>query len=109
MSLSPDFHFSQNNLQDYIDCPRRFELRFLLRQEWPALQSEPVLEQERRMEEGRLFHKMIQQLVVGLPADEVGESAISVDLSHWWDNFCSADPLNAQPPKREVEYSSPTR
>jgi hypothetical protein len=105
MNLSPEFHFSQNNLQDYVDCPRRFELRYLLRQEWPALQSEPVLEQERRMEEGRLFHKMIQQLIIGLPVDVVGESALSLDLSHWWDNFRSADPLNELPQQKQVEYS----
>ena len=44
MRLKPGFHFSQNNLQDFVDCPRRFELLHVLHLPWPAIQSEPVLE-----------------------------------------------------------------
>mgnify|MGYP007064289961 CR=1 FL=1 len=40
MPLPVDFQFSQNNLQDYLDCARRFELRALRRLAWPAAQSE---------------------------------------------------------------------
>ncbi|HZU87116.1 MAG TPA: PD-(D/E)XK nuclease family protein, partial [Anaerolineaceae bacterium] len=65
MPLPVSFHFSQNNLQDYVDCARRFELRHLLRLEWPALQSEPVLERERLMILGQRFHQMVQQHLSG--------------------------------------------
>ena len=104
MSLNPEFRFSQNNLQDYLDCPRRFELRHILRQAWPALESEPVLEQEQLMAEGRQFHKLIQQFIVGLPAENLEESAVSASLSHWWANFLQSSPLNDLPLKRFVEH-----
>ena len=48
MTLPPTFQFSQNSLQDYVDCPRRFQLRYLLRQPWPAVESEPLSEYEHK-------------------------------------------------------------
>jgi RecB family exonuclease len=105
MSINPEFRFSQNNLQDYLDCPRRFELRYILRQAWPALESEPVLEQELRMVEGQQFHKLVQQFVVGLPVDELSESAeTSANLAHWWNSFLQSAPLDGLPQKRLVEH-----
>jgi len=105
MSLNPELRFSQNNLQDYLDCPRRFELRYLQRQAWPALESEPVLEQEQRMTEGQQFHKIIQQFSVGLPMESLTESAeFSANLSRWWNSFLQSDPLEGLPQKRLVEH-----
>jgi hypothetical protein len=75
MTLPRDFHFSQHNLQDYVDCARRFELRHLLRLEWPAVQSAPVIEQELRMERGTQFHRMVQQWLHGIPADLIEQRA----------------------------------
>ena len=46
-SLPEGFRFSQSSLQDYVDCRRRFQLRYLQNLAWPALQSEPALENER--------------------------------------------------------------
>jgi hypothetical protein len=104
MGLNPDFHFSQNNLQDYIDCPRRFELRYIQRLAWPALESEPVIEQELRMEAGRQFHRMVQQFVVGIEPDQILENAALDDVVRWWDNFQQAEPLKDLPPQRLAEY-----
>lgn len=104
MSLNPDFHFSQNNLQDYVDCPRRFELRHIQHLEWPALQSEPVLLQEQLMVQGRQFHKMVQQIMVGLPVETLIENVDSANLAQWWDNFMQSNPLIALPGKRYVEH-----
>ena len=52
MSIDPDFTFSANSLQDYVDCPRRFELKYLLKRDWPAEESEPVLEWEHDLQLG---------------------------------------------------------
>ena len=82
MSIPADFHFSQNNLQDYVDCARRFELRHLLRQEWPALQSEPVLEFEHRAELGRRFHEMVHQSILGIPAEQIASQAAEPGAGH---------------------------
>ena len=37
--LPPDFHFSQRSLQDYVDCRRRFQLRYLQHLAWPAVEA----------------------------------------------------------------------
>lgn len=92
MSIPPDFQFSQNNLQDYVDCPRRFQLRYLLKQRWPALQSEPVLEQERQMKLGERFHQMVQQHQCGLPEDAIQPNGYDPDLAHWWQNYAEFIP-----------------
>lgn len=55
MPLPDSFQFSQSSLQDYVDCPRRFELRYILHQKWPALQTQPVIEFEHHMEQGSGF------------------------------------------------------
>ena len=102
--LPVDFVFSQNNLQDFVDCPRRFELRHLLRQPWPAVQSEPVLEHERHMQRGELFHQMIHQHQVGLPADVIGRQAMDEELKNWWDSYLAMAPA-ALPEKRYPEFT----
>ena len=45
--IPQNFQFSQASLSDYMDCARRFQLRYLLEQDWPAVESEPLLERER--------------------------------------------------------------
>jgi hypothetical protein len=88
LRASPDlgagFVFSQSNLQDYADCPRRFLLRYLLRLAWPALQSEPALESERLMQQGERFHRMAQQYVLGVPAERLEAMIHDDELHGWW-------------------------
>ena len=69
MPLPLNFQFSQASLSDYVDCARRFQLRYLLEQPWPAVEAEPLLERERVMALGQRFHKLIQQHIEGLPAE----------------------------------------
>ena len=90
LELPPSFTFSQSSLQDYVDCPRRFQLRYIEQLAWPAVETEPVLENERRQQEGALFHRMAQQYLIGLPAEKLTPLATSPDLACWWDNFLSA-------------------
>lgn len=103
MPLSINFQFSQNSLQDYLDCPRRFELRFLLRQAWPALQSEPVLEHERHMEMGSRLHEMIHQFHSGLPVDEIETYANDPQLAAWWSAFINESKLPEDTIARKTE------
>lgn len=83
----PAFTFSQSSLQDFTDCPRRFELRYLQRLQWPAVETEPALENERRQQEGQLFHRLVQQHILGLPADRLARLASTPDLRRWWENY----------------------
>jgi PD-(D/E)XK nuclease superfamily len=85
--LSPSFAFSQSSLQDYFDCPRRFQLRYIEHLSWPAVETEPVIENERRQQAGQLFHRMVQQHLVGLPIEKLTRQANSPDLSRWWQNY----------------------
>jgi hypothetical protein len=105
MPLPPDFTFSQSSLQNYMDCQRRFELLYLQHLAWPALESEPVLEQERRMDLGHRFHQIIQQYILGFPESALSASAADPDLQRWWDHFLLYSPLPDLPPKRLPEYS----
>jgi hypothetical protein len=89
-SLPPGFTFSQSSLQDYSDCPRRFQLRYIDQLKWPAVETEPVLENERRQQEGQLFHRMVQQHLVGLPAENLTPLAQTPDLKRWWENYLGA-------------------
>lgn len=97
MALNPDFVFSQNSLQDYIDCPRRFELRWVLQQKWPAVQSEPALEQERQTLRGQRFHQLIHQHLIGIPVEQLTPQVSDPDLLRWWQNYLQADPLRDLP------------
>jgi hypothetical protein len=51
----------QSSLQGYVDCPRRFDLRYVQRLSYPAMESEPALENEKHQQEGEYFHRLAQQ------------------------------------------------
>ena len=78
---------SQSSLQDYHDCPRRFELRYLQRLAYPAVETEPALENEKHQQEGEYFHRLVQQHLIGIPAEQVGKLANTENLQRWWANF----------------------
>jgi CRISPR/Cas system-associated exonuclease Cas4 (RecB family) len=83
------FQFSQSSLQDYSDCRRRFQLRYLQRFIWPAIESEPALENERLIERGNTFHRLAHQALIGLPVERLGETIQDEVLRTWWENFCN--------------------
>jgi CRISPR/Cas system-associated exonuclease Cas4 (RecB family) len=87
MNLPDGFQFSQSSLQDFVDCPRRFQLRYLWRLAWPALETQPALEYERFLKQGETFHRMVQQYLVGLPAERLKRLIGDQDLARWWDSF----------------------
>lgn len=102
--LPPDFTFSQNNLQDFVDCPRRFELRYVLKQAWPAIRSEPVLEQEKNMQRGSLFHRMVQQHQMGLVVEKIALQTNDSQLLEWWQNYLESS-LPTLPALRFPEFT----
>ena len=54
MPLPEDFAFSQSALQDYADCARRFELRYVRDVRWPALETQSALAHETQTQKGRI-------------------------------------------------------
>jgi len=109
MTLPPTFQFSQNSLQDYVDCPRRFQLRYLLQQPWPAVESEPLAEYERLLEQGLRFHQLAQRHNLGLPEAELAKSIDDPDLHRWWHNYLASPPpgLPTAVRRPEVTLSAP--
>jgi len=78
---------SQSSLQDYVDCARRFQLRYVDRLSYPAIESEPTLENEKHQQEGEYFHRLAQQYLIGIPGEQVSKLANTPNLQRWWENF----------------------
>jgi len=106
--LPTPFTFSQSSLQDYADCARRFQLRYLEQLSWPAVETEPVVDNERRQQEGQLFHRLVQQHLLGLPADKLARLANTPDLERWWKNYISSDfGISGYAKSTELSLSAP--
>jgi len=90
--MSPVFNsaslvFSQGSLQDYLECPRRFELGFLKDTPWPAPQSSPLSSYEKLTETGNQFHLMCHQFFSGIDPDLIAKTAFNSDLLDLWQSF----------------------
>ncbi len=109
MSLRPDFAFTQGSLQDYADCARRFELRFIKRMRYPALETQAPLQFEQRMRQGARFHKLVQQHLLGVPAEALTASLTDDDeLAGWWRNYLAWG-LSGLPAQRFSEITLQTQ
>lgn len=70
-----------------MDCAQRFKLRYLDRLSYPAAETEPTLENEKHQQEGEYFHRLIQQHLIGIPAEQIAKFANTPNLQRWWENF----------------------
>ncbi len=106
--LPTDFQFSQGSLQDYVDCPRRFQLRYVRRLRWPAIEVAPPLETERHLQQGAAFHRLVHQHLLGMPVSQLSETVTDPELRRWWRNYLESG-LADLPPRRypEVRLSAP--
>lgn len=106
MILPTDLQFSQASLQDYVDCQRRFQLRYVQRVAWPAAEAEPAMEMEneRYLRQGAVFHRLIHQHLLGIAPDKLAATVTDVDLIGWWRNYLEGGPsdLSATPRRRPV-------
>ncbi|MBM3153303.1 MAG: PD-(D/E)XK nuclease family protein [Chloroflexi bacterium] len=105
--LPTPFTFSQSSIQDFDDCPRRFHLRYIERLDYPAVESEPALENERRQQQGQAFHRLAQQYLGGIPAGRLAPLANSADLKRWWENFLALDLSHLTERWAELTLSAP--
>jgi predicted RecB family nuclease len=85
--LRPEFVFSQSSLQDYVDCARRFELRFLQQLRWPAIESEPIQTHEEHMRLGERFHHLLHQHIAGVPLDKLTMQLGDPQIQKWWSTY----------------------
>ncbi|MBC8505810.1 MAG: PD-(D/E)XK nuclease family protein [Anaerolineales bacterium] len=88
MSLPDSFQFSQSSLQDYVDCKRRFQLRYIQQRAWPAVEAEPAKDNELYMQRGSQFHHMAHQYWLGVDNEKIASQVEGDEvLSRWWENF----------------------
>ena len=87
MLLPEYFVFTQQNLQDYVDCQYRFYLRNIHKLEWPAIESEPIRELEELMLLGTRFHLLCQQYFSGIPVEVLNSQIMHPELEQWWKNI----------------------
>ncbi len=107
MSLPKTFQFSATSLQDYAECPRRFQLRYLLEVAWPAPEAEPVSEQERYGRLARDFHRLAHQHLLGIPAETLSATVYDPDLERWWRAYLAyAAPLSGASLRPEIGLST---
>jgi CRISPR/Cas system-associated exonuclease Cas4 (RecB family) len=96
MNLPDGFQFSQGSLQDFVDCRRRFLLRYVWGLAWPAVQSEPVVENERTMQQGVSFHRLAHQQLLGVTIESLADQIHDEELERWWVNFLRYVPTLTQ-------------
>jgi RecB family exonuclease len=102
--LPAGFQFSQSTLQDYVDCPRRFQLRYILRQAWPGVRTEPLQQHERHMDRGVQFHRLVQRHQLGIPVEQL-ERGLDEELAGWWRAYLGFDLLHSMPGRRYPEIT----
>jgi CRISPR/Cas system-associated exonuclease Cas4 (RecB family) len=108
MALPDGFTFSQASLQDYSDCPRRFQLRYVLGVRWPSADDQTA-EWEKRAQQGAAFHRLVHQFTVGIPETALAETIADPELRAWWQAFLDTPPPNLPTEVRrsEVRLSVP--
>jgi hypothetical protein len=108
--LPSTFRFSQSSLQDFVDCSRRFQLRYVESQPWPGVQAEPFLEYERHLERGAEFHRLVERHQLGMSAEVVASGiGDDVDLLAWWRAYLDFDFLHKLGGVRYPEFTLSTR
>jgi CRISPR/Cas system-associated exonuclease Cas4 (RecB family) len=101
--LPATFQFTQGKLQDYTDCMRRFQLRYVLMQPWPALVTGDPAEFEQHLQHGRDFHRLAQQHALGLEAERLVATIHSPDLARWWQTYLAHPPADLPQTVRRAE------
>ena len=76
-----------------MDCAQRFKLRYLDRLSYPAVETEPTLENEKHQQEGEYFHRLVQQHLIWIPAEQIAKFANTPNLQRWWENFHNSKDL----------------
>ena len=105
MTLPAAFQFTQGNLQDYVDCHRRFQLRHLLMQPWPALITARPDQFELHLQRGAALHRLALQYARGIDPQRLAETIHDDTLAQWWRTFLQRPPRDLPQAIRRAEIS----
>ncbi|MBN1660579.1 MAG: PD-(D/E)XK nuclease family protein [Anaerolineae bacterium] len=97
------FRFTQQSLQDYVECNRRFQLRHVLMQPWPALVTGTPGEYERMAERGADFHRLAHQRALGFDLERIEATIDDDELRTWWHTFLAHPPAGVPEAVRRAE------
>jgi PD-(D/E)XK nuclease superfamily len=85
--LDPAFKFSQHSMSDFVECPRRFYLKYVDRQPWPLVETGPLglnpLEYQAYLWRGVVLHRWIERYWLGVPP----QASDDAELNVWWARF----------------------
>ncbi len=97
--------FSQSSLQDFVECPRRFQLRHLEGQAWPGVVAEPALAHEQYLERGAQFHRLVERHQLGMDSRLLQSGIVDPQVQQWWDAYLSFQALHQREGRRYPEFS----
>jgi hypothetical protein len=80
---------SRPKLTTFLDCPRRFQLRYLRRLAWPGFFADTKAEEA--MARGKQFHLLLERHFLGMdvPVTSIGDTAVSA----WYQTFKHHNPV----------------
>lgn len=96
-NVSDDFIFSQSSLQNYVDCPRRFQLKYLDQVRYPAPEVDDMLSFEQRMMQGKRFHHLVHQHLLGISPDILQARIHDPDVARWFTAYLQSGTDNLPP------------
>jgi CRISPR/Cas system-associated exonuclease Cas4 (RecB family) len=91
---------SATSIRDYLDCARRFQLRHILKQPWPAAENEPLLEHERSIQRGAQFHRLLERYYLGVDAHTLSDMITDPVVRRWWQTHQSEKPVDVTASKQ---------
>jgi hypothetical protein len=107
--IDASFLFSQHSLGDFADCPRRFYLRYIAKQEWPLIEAPQAglgdaLAYREYLRKGAVLHQWIERFWLGLATPDAAIAAEDDEMRLWWARFLASD-FSALPPLRLPELA----
>lgn len=87
LTLNQSLQLNQSNLQDFLVCPRRFQLKVIQGLSLPAAFSEPIEKFEKSTQLGNRFHLICQQFFSGVDPILLENSISDPELQLMWDSF----------------------
>ncbi len=87
IDMQTPLQFNQSNLQDFLDCPRRFELNVLNKTAWPAATANPMTALENSIHQGNRFHQLCQQYFTGIAVSQIQNTINDPVLLEMWEAF----------------------